>query len=83
MKGSNKMDETLKIIMDSGKDYIFKGNYEKLIEIICNNKMNVTSGKMGVVINGIVKLQDDIFINPVHISSIENCKEGSFRVGFC
>ena len=37
MKGSNKMDETLKIIMDSGKDYIFKGNYEKLIEIICNN----------------------------------------------
>ncbi|OZV10779.1 hypothetical protein CIW83_18340 [Tissierella sp. P1] len=64
MAKHNNEIETIKIVMDSGKEYTVKNwDVEKFLENFCYHKD-------GSLINGFVYLHG-YAINPSHISSIE------------
>lgn len=53
----------MKIIMDSGKEYVFEGEMWQLQKKVVNG--------IGVLCNCLLDLGNGIIINPSHISSLE------------
>ncbi|WP_110928217.1 hypothetical protein [Bacillus massiliglaciei] len=61
-----------KIIMDSGKEYIIKESIDHVLEALFGeNKLSMSSVK--ILKNTFLKIdqEKEVFINPVHVSSVE------------
>lgn len=57
-----------RIIMDSGKEYIYEGSVDD-VKRRCVRAIN--NGTAEIFINGFINIAPNISINPSHISSLE------------
>ena len=62
----------VKIIMDSGREYIVDGYINNVTDRCFNyNRLPMSNSSISIMKNDFVELCDGVFINPSHISSIE------------
>lgn len=65
----------INVIMDSGAEYCFDDSVDALKRLIYSETNIGLGNRVSMLRNGIIRLCDGIYVNPTHISSIEEIRD--------